>query len=240
MSTGATKERPPYVQFHEEPVEYRDSAELGGAIKYRMVDMVEITPVGDKNKVVREVEQWLKYLDQQANLGRYNPEWIDYFRRAYRAWKEKQEMPVNGTPIRAWPAVTAGEVKALEHANLRTVEDLAQAGNDALTRVGMGARSLQNRAKDWLAIQESGSASLVVQVDALKTANAELTSQIKVMSERLRAFEAASRLGVSQQVASAPSQHYDGGGVAREERGIDRLVDEVEMVIPIEEEPVGG
>lgn len=240
ITQPTTKERPPYVQFHETPVEYREPAELGGGIKYRMVDMVEITPVGDKNKVVREVETWLHYLRQQAQLGRYNEEWLDYFERAYQAWKNKQELPVNGTPLRTWPALSAGEVKALEHANLRTVEDLAQASNDALARVGIGARSLQNRAKDWLTIQASGSAALVVQVDALRAANAELGRQLAETRERLSAFEAASRLGLSQRVASTPSPAYDRGDSSAEDRTLERMVDAVEMVVHEEPEQITG
>jgi vacuolar-type H+-ATPase subunit E/Vma4 len=58
------------------------------------------------------------------------------------------------------------------------LEDLAQANEDLLQRIGMGARSLKQRAIDWLQAK-SDHGPLVTKVDALQQALTGMEERVK-------------------------------------------------------------
>lgn len=70
---------------------------------------------------------------------------------AYEAWKKGHEVPVDGTPLAAWPGVTAEQADVLRSFGMRTVEEIAQATDSIIARVQLpGMREMQTQARAYL------------------------------------------------------------------------------------------
>ncbi len=71
---------------------------------------------------------------------------------AYKAWKDGQDVPLNGTPLGAWPGLTAEQADVLKMNGLKTVEELANASDSIITHIPLpNMRALRDMAKLFLA-----------------------------------------------------------------------------------------
>lgn len=178
-----TKERPAYVRFERKPLEDRAASLAAGQYRTKDVDMVIITPVGTKDEVEKVVADWLAQSKQQVQEGRLSPEFGEHYAKAYEAWKRGEEIPLDGTPIKTWPVISPAQRQNCIAANVRTVEDLATANGEALTRIGMGGQELRQKAETWL--KASSSVGVVVQANAALNARvAGLEAQVKNLQDR--------------------------------------------------------
>jgi hypothetical protein len=74
----------------------------------------------------------------------------DVIRPHYEAWKSGQDVPANGTPLAAWPAIRPEQIAVLRQFDIKTVEDLASLTDSILSRPGMtGLRSVRDAAVAW-------------------------------------------------------------------------------------------
>jgi len=152
-------QRPPYVEFEERTAEDRNETIKQGKLVLRTVNYAIIRPIGGKDAIEKEAEPWLDHIQKQADMGIWPQDWPTFFREQYARWKQGQEIGPTGTHVRNWAAISRAQAEMLIAARLLTVEDLAQANEEALQRVGMGARELQARARVWLEVAaKNGSA----------------------------------------------------------------------------------
>ncbi len=186
----AATDRPAYVTFEARAIEDRDASIAEGKYVAKDLDYAIITPQGSKDKIERVVSEWFPYLRQQVNEGRFPAEWLRAYEGIYADWQKGQSIPESGTPIRTWPVLSPSQVKAITEANILTVEDLANANESAIMMIGMGARALIQRAKDYIA-----AAANVGQVSeatsALRTENETLKAQVAEQQEKLKTLEKA-------------------------------------------------
>ena len=104
----------------------------------------------------------------------------------YRAFKDGQEAPSEGTPLAEWPAVTRSQVEELAHFHVRTVEQLAGLPDDALGRVvAMGGYALREKAQRFLD-QAAGLAPM----EALAAKAERDDAKLAAMEEQIRALKA--------------------------------------------------
>lgn len=81
------------------------------------------------------------------------PEW-EAIERHYEAWKKGEEMPVDGTPLAAWPGASKEFADELRKLNILTVEDFAEASDTIHSRLSIpGLRDLQKAAKQFIVAQ---------------------------------------------------------------------------------------
>lgn len=176
----------PYVRFESEVKETRDAE---GHIERSMVYMAHITPAGGKDEVVKNADEWLADLrrkgetrgpfDAAANeYGR----WHEVFSKMFAQFKAGEEMTTSGTPLRACLAFMKTEVAACEAARIMSLEDLAGANEEALMRIGIGGRSLKDKAAKLLTSQAD---SKVIEE------NAALKAQVSALEARIDQFIAA-------------------------------------------------
>lgn len=151
MSVAIAAERPPYVVFQQVPMEDRDASIAAGCKVFVDVDFAYITPMGSKDRIERKVADWFAHLEAEVDGGRFKGDWLQQYKQAYAAWKDGLEIPLNGVPVRTWSVVSPAQVKSLLELGVRTVEDLAQANEETIRRLGMGGRDLKNKAVTWLA-----------------------------------------------------------------------------------------
>ena len=182
MAVGVAQERPPFVVFERVAVEDRAASVEAGHYVAQDIDMAFITPVGSKDRIERRVVDWFENLEREVANGRFPRMWLSEFKAAYAAWKEGKEIPVNGTPIVAWPVASPAQIKMLVENNIRTVEDLAAANEEAISRLGMGGRALKDRAGIWLQ-SSADQGKLTEELNALRIEKKDFVERQKKLEE---------------------------------------------------------
>lgn len=161
-----------YVEFELRPEEDRAASIEAGHPVFKDVEYAVITMPGGGLVVDKPITPDLL---NEWKHGKNRKPPSPFALSAYNAWKEGQEAPLNGTPLSNWPGVTPAQLKMCVGANIRTVEDLADAHEDALRRMGMGARALKDKAAAYLRASETNKGSeqlsaLMVRLEALEAA----------------------------------------------------------------------
>lgn len=183
MQISIADARPPYVEFEVRPVEDRNASIREGRYIAKDVIFALVTPSGSKDRVERIATEWLAHIAEEARKGRFNQSWVDYYQSGYQRFKEGQEIPEFGTALRQWPGISPAQLKMLTDINIRTVEDLASATEEAVSHMGMGSRALIQRAKEFLANIDVNRpaeevAALREEVARLTATNADLQKSI--------------------------------------------------------------
>lgn len=71
------------------------------------------------------------------------------FERHYQAFKQRIELPVEGTPLAEWPMVNRAMAEELSFAGIKTVEQLAGMA-DVVASQFMGGQMFKDKAQKWL------------------------------------------------------------------------------------------
>lgn len=178
------KDRPAYLRFYREAVENKAaSAEAGRAVMVDR-DFVSVTPPYGKDNVAYAIDEWIPRLKDMVKRGKIPAQWQDLYLRQYEAWKNGQELPVNGTPIKGWGVISPATQENIIHCNIRTVEDLAAVNEDGMRRLGMGAMDLRNKAKAWLA-QLNDKGPLTQQMSAVQNENDILKGSVASLQRQI-------------------------------------------------------
>jgi len=98
---------------------------------------------------------------------------------AYKAWKAGNEIPVDGTPLAAWPGLTKQQLEVLRHAQIRTIEELIDMGETAASLPIPGGRKLPELAADFMANKQKAAV-----MDELAAANARIAQMEEMLAEK--------------------------------------------------------
>lgn len=189
--------KPAYVSFEVRAVEDRTASIEGGAYATKDVIFAIITPAGTRDRIEKVATEWIENLEEGVRQERIPHSWLEAYRHAYKTFETSRENPEFGHSITNWPAVSPAQSKALLDANLRTVEELADANEEALGRIGMGARALKAKAQAWLdAAGDTGKtaaelAALREKNEVLEARDKERDEEFKKMQAQLAALEAS-------------------------------------------------
>ena len=163
-----------FVKFEDKPIQdLVASAEQGRPI-YKEIPHISIRAAGSQNFVCR----------------RASPADIARFPRHYAAFKEKRDMPVEGTLLSEWALISRTLAKELEALEVRTVEQLV-AMSDQDSQRYMGFNELKRKAKLYLE-HAAGGAPLNRLQDELEESKRTIANQAKMletMASRLQALE---------------------------------------------------
>lgn len=188
MPQEMSEQRPSYVVFERRAVEDRAASLREGHYVARDLDFAIITPIGSKDRIPRQVDDWFKALEQQVREERIPKSWVDQYHQAYHSWKRGEAIPLNGTPIKGWPVLSPAHQANVISANILTVEDLAQANDEALRRIGLGALELRDKSIAWL--KSSKDSGVMTQENAgLKAKIRQLESQVKTLEEAVEGLK---------------------------------------------------
>lgn len=167
----------PHVRFETRSAEDRKASIEAGHKKYIDIDWVIVTPSGGKDVREDYAEAWLAKIEGQAQAGQYDYEWARDFRKMYQMFKDGKEMPEDGTPLRMCTTLfTPAEIANCLGVNVRTLEALADANEEALGRIGMGARALKTRAQE--SVKTGDGKESAMKVEALAVENADLKQRV--------------------------------------------------------------
>ena len=185
-----------YVDFELRAEEDREQSMKQGMPAFKDVEFAVITMPGGGLVVDKPITDQLLYEWKHGDNRRKPPSPFAY--RAYEAWKDGREAPVEGTDLKNWPGVTPAQLKTCQAATIRTLEDLAAANADTIRKLGMGGVALVEKAKSYLSSAGSNKASeevaaLRVQMESLKESIAKKDRQIEELMDQLTDDEAPKR-----------------------------------------------
>jgi hypothetical protein len=181
--------RPPYVQFETRALPDRAASEASGRVVFKDVDFVMITPSGSRDIVEKIAEEWLREINKKALDDLYPVLWAQHFRAKFDEWKKGNELPENGLALKMWPIITPAELQHCLNANVRTVEDLAQLNEEGMALIGMGGRSLKQKAEAYIQAANNGG-KLAERIGSLEVALSTLTEQLAREREKNAELEA--------------------------------------------------
>jgi hypothetical protein len=160
--------------FHKrDSLDERASEEQGRPI-YRSEDWLEIISPGSKDRPLRPASP--------ADKVKYAEQWESYKRGDAREIAD-------GTPITEWQGIPRARAMELRALGIYTVEQLAQAPDTALARIGMESRALQNAARKFVSDETDLSLERKLRAEADARA-AEQQATIEELTRRLAALEA--------------------------------------------------
>lgn len=147
----------------------------------------------EKSEMSMLADDWFEKKDRQIQAAnsmedreRLEQE-VERARRAREKWQQGREDEIDGRPLDTWGRMTPAIKMTLNHHNIFSVEDLAEAKDSIVSRIHNGVR-LRNEAKqlidnepDQMATQL---AELQAQVEALMADNAELKAAQKPKTAR--------------------------------------------------------
>lgn len=168
----------------------------GGVPKYSDQDFITITTPGDNKLVVH------------TPVTEYH---IWRFPIEHAHFKKGQGELVTGMPIALWPYLTPSQIRELNNANVRTVEQIAGL-SDSNAGAFAGFYSLKDKAKQFLSLagdkaaQGKLQAELDVRDRAHKNEIAALKEQMEQMFQLMQAKDEAKIVATTEPVAEAPQK----------------------------------
>jgi len=179
--------RPPMVKFERRAVEDKAESRKQGKIVYKDEDFALVIPPYSRDKVEAKVERWFDNVRANIKNGRMPQAWLDHWEEGYEKFKKGEEMPLNGTSVKNWPAISQSECKRLIAANILTIEDLAQVNDEGIRRLGMGALELKNKARAYVqAAKDAG--PLIMEMAALRKETEQKDAVIASLVEKVEAL----------------------------------------------------
>ena len=192
MSVGEILERDEdraaYVRFERIAVKDNEASLKDGFYKSKDQDMIYVTPPYSKDEYTSKVDVFFQKKEGDVRSGRIPQKHLELWKEAYAHWRKGQEPPLDGTDVRNWAVISPAQAKNMISAGCRTIEDLAQANDEALRRLGMGGNDLKNKAKAWLqAAKDHG--PLTEEISQLKNQNKQLQGTIDSLQDQIKRFE---------------------------------------------------
>ena len=187
MSVHIQQARPPHVVYERRAEEDRAASIEQGRYVSRDVDYAIVTPAGSKDRVERVVSDWFLMLAGEVKAERWPQVWLDQLRAGYDSWTRGQTPPESGTPLSTWPALSPAQAKNWAQIGIRTIEELAEANEEALSAYGMGSRDMKSRAGLFLENAKSDSGPLVAKLRAAEELIASMEVRMKSLEAQLQA-----------------------------------------------------
>jgi len=179
--------RMPFIRFERLAIEDPKASLEAGHYVAKDIDMALITPPYSKDVMKYKVQQWLAQIKIDVANDRLPQEWADKYMKMYDAWKNGQELPLDGTPIRGWGVIGPAQQETLIKMHVLTVESLAAMTDEGVSRVGMGGRDLKNKAIAWLGtLKKAGRPTL--EISALRKENEQLRANQEVLEKRIESL----------------------------------------------------
>lgn len=178
------RELPPFIEFFKDSEEDREESLKQKRLIMRDVDKVRIRQRGSKDFGEKNVDAWLVEMRAYSDGGHQPASWADEYEQAYEKWKRGEENgPVKGFDLRNWPGISKAQFENCKSMGILSVEEVAEMNEVTMTRIGMGARALKERAKAWLQVNAGAvnpeevaqnRATLASQAEQIKDLQAQL------------------------------------------------------------------
>lgn len=184
------KEQASFVRFERRPVEDVVKSREQGIYVAKDVDFALITAPYSRDVFIAEWAEWIGQQERDCQAERIPRVWVDKYKAAYTAWKNGQELPLDGTPIKGWGMISPAQQETLIRMQILTVEIAAGMTDEAIKRIGMGGLDVKVKAKAWLA-QNHDKGALTQEMAALAADNRNLQGSVESLQKQVQALMAA-------------------------------------------------
>jgi hypothetical protein len=185
-----SKEVLPHIRFETRTEEDRNLSIEAGRMVYKDVDWIIVTPHGARDSNEDRASEWIEKKANAARQGTFDIEVLSKIRKAYEAYKEGKELPVDGTPLAMLPHLfTPAEIANCKSLHILSLETLAQANEETIARIGMGGREIKNRAVEAVRLSATGTGE-ALKVTALQQENADLKDRMRDLENVIRDLQA--------------------------------------------------
>jgi len=134
--------------------------------------------------------------------------WAD-IEPAYSAWKEGREIPLNGTPLAAWPGITPEQAEIFRLSGVRSIEQVRDMSEGVRSKVRLpNVRELQDLARIFL--ENTGVAAAAEREAAKDRVIADMAERMEAMEAML---EQATRPPVADEEATDLRAQLDAKGI---------------------------
>lgn len=192
---------PPAFRFERRATEDREASLAAGALVMKDEDWVIVQQRGSKDESEFPALQWISQMERAAiDRPREMPSsWVRGFKDVYAAFKKGEDCQVDGYPLKNWPAITPAEAKNCARCGLHAVEDIAHANEEVLRQLGLGSRTLQQKARAFLEARASNGAA--AELANLRDENKSL----KELLQEMQGNQATMRAQLDALTAEQPS-----------------------------------
>lgn len=138
----------------------------------------------------------------------------------YAAFKAGSEPVESGTPLSAWTLMNGAAMKELQYLGFKTVEQLAEASDEAKRKLGTLGKFVK-MAKDWLDAANSTQTQIVAmqqQLEREKERTKRLEHQLELLIQRVEASEGTDLRSMRKEVIHNLADNSN----------VDALLDEVD------------
>jgi len=179
------------VKFFNKAMRSEDKSREEGRPIFDEVEYVDIRVAGSKNGHICRPAR----LDDKSRFPDH-----------YNAFKNRMEMPVEGTPLTEWAVITRSQAEELAFFNVKTVEQLASM-SDGQSGKFMGMNSLRQKAKDWVKEAKDNAPSIKM-AEELR----ERDDTITALTDKLAALtDMVDKLTAPEDPKAAPSRRKSKG-----------------------------
>lgn len=177
---------PAHIEFYTamQPMAYE--SQLQGRNVTRPVTMIQFMFPGGKTIFPREATEFDK---------------IQY-RKQWEQFRANQAQIGDGLPIEQWSALEEGQKLNLKAMHIHTVEQLANASDNDLSRIGMGALDLRMKARAFVEASKSSK-----KTEELRVENQKLAQQVEALQIQMATMMENFR---SQSLESKPAPRKRG------------------------------
>lgn len=161
--------------------------------KDRPVDWVTYAPAhAAMYTQIKERVDWmrpdsgrLKNDDEGKRIDFLRFRW-EQIEKAYKAWKDGHEIPVDGTPLAAWSGLNAAQADVFRAIGYKSVEQIASMPDSVIPRVQLpGVRDIIAQAQAFLAsADKAATANRLTELEANNTALAEQLAAAMALLEQ--------------------------------------------------------
>ena len=164
-----TFEKNPATGLMDKPVDW---------VTYAPVHAVQSTQITERIDKMRPPESGVARDEEGRKMAFLRFRW-DMIERAYNAWKEGVEAPVDGTPLGAWAGINEAQVNAFRSVGVKTVEGVRDLPEVLISKVPLpSVREIIKQAHLFLEAREASSTA---------AKQAENENRIKGLEEQLAA-----------------------------------------------------
>jgi hypothetical protein len=172
-----TFERNPATNMMDRPVDW---------VTYAPVHAVQSTQITERVDKMRPPETALNHDPEGRKIAflRYRWEMIE---RAYNAWKEGVEVPLDGTPLGAWPGINEAQVNAFRAVGIKTVEGIRDIPEVLIGKVALpGVREIMKQAGFFLEARDASSSASkqAAQESRIKGLEEQLAAAMELLEEQ--------------------------------------------------------
>lgn len=177
-----------YLQFNWETSQNNFQTRAQGRPIFDTVLIMSVLSSGQqKSTFTKEVVR--RFADGETPERRDEKAFAMYGDLISKFLDDEGSQELGGTPIEHWKEIDMAYAATLRALNIFTVEDMANLSDAGLTQVGMGARDLQRKAKEYIE-NSKDSAKLKNAYEELQEENRLLEAQVASLTATVKGLEA--------------------------------------------------